>query len=163
MLCVSSIENSVYPVAHGQVRRLTINQIRPLRVSEGIFLWGDRSLSSAFIKLRCEHHLISERNHILPHLPSLTPNGFSQWIKILLEAHPEQEVLRLKSVVREIPINNPDNEGERFPKDFSRRLFPKFPNQRLQHWLQTLLEAHEEKKPSHSYMSNDPNTAFRRR
>ena len=43
----------------------------------------------------------------------------------MIQAHPDQEFERLQKTVLEMPINNPDDKTERFPKELSRRLLPK--------------------------------------
>ena len=74
--------------------------------------------------LRCEHHLVQEKLNERPDIPGLTPLGFERWVTLLIEAHPDVEFDRLQKAVLEMPINNPDDKKERFPKDISRRLFP---------------------------------------
>lgn len=46
----------------------------------------------------------------------------------MIQMHPEKEFQRLQKVVLNMPINNPDNTRERFPKEIPRRLFPETPN-----------------------------------
>lgn len=74
--------------------------------------------------LECQHHLIQERYNVKPDIPSLTPVGFERWVTVLLQAHPELEYKRLQKAVLDMPISNPDDKKERFPKEISRRLFP---------------------------------------
>lgn len=74
--------------------------------------------------LECQHHLIQERYNQRPDIPSLTPVGFERWVTILLQAHPDLEYERLQKAVLDMPISNPDDKKERFPKEMSRRLFP---------------------------------------
>lgn len=75
--------------------------------------------------LSCQHHLVQERNDGRPDIPGLTPVGFEQWVTILIQAHPEAESERLAKAVLHMPIYNPDDRKERFPKVISKRLFPK--------------------------------------
>ena len=42
----------------------------------------------------------------------------------MIKAYPEKEYERLQKAVLEMPISNPDDKKERFPKEVSRRLFP---------------------------------------
>ena len=74
--------------------------------------------------LKCQHHLVQEKFNERPDIPALTPLGFERWVTLLIEAHPEAEFERLQKAVLEMPINNPDDKKERFPKEISRRLFP---------------------------------------
>ncbi len=74
--------------------------------------------------LECQHHLVQERYDERPDIPGLTPVGFERWVTLLIQAHPEAEFERLQKAVLEMPISNPDDKKERFPKEISRRLFP---------------------------------------
>ena len=74
--------------------------------------------------LECQHHLVQERYDEKPSIPGLTPVGFERWVTLLLQAHPEEEYQRLQKAVLDMPICNPDDKKERFPKELSRRLFP---------------------------------------
>ena len=75
--------------------------------------------------LECQHHLVQERYDERPDIPGLTPVGFERWMTLLIQAHPELEFERLQKAALEMPISNPDDKKERFPKEISRRLFPK--------------------------------------
>lgn len=74
--------------------------------------------------LSCQHHLVQEKYDERPDIPGLTPVGFERWVTLLIKAHPEEEFERLQKAVLEMPISNPDDKKERFPKEISRRLFP---------------------------------------
>lgn len=74
--------------------------------------------------LECQHHLVQEHLDERPDIPGLTPVGFERWVTLLIQAHPEEEFERLAKAVLAMPINNPDEKKERFPKELSRRLFP---------------------------------------
>ena len=74
--------------------------------------------------LECQHHLVQQRNDARPDIPGLTPLGFERWAILLIQAYPEEEFERLRKAVLEMPISNPDDSKERFPKEISRRLFP---------------------------------------
>lgn len=54
----------------------------------------------------------------------MTPVGFERWVTPFIQAHPEEEFESFRKAVLEMPISNPDDRKERFPKDISRRLFP---------------------------------------
>lgn len=74
--------------------------------------------------LECEHHLLQGRYEEKPNIPGLTPFGFERWVTLFIQAHPDKEFERLRKAVLAMPISNPDDEKERFPKEISRRLFP---------------------------------------
>ena len=77
--------------------------------------------------LRIQHHLVQEddKHDIRPDIPGLTAKGFETWQTMMILAHPEEEFERLQTAALHMPINNPDDKKERFPKDIPRRLFPK--------------------------------------
>lgn len=76
-------------------------------------------------ELSCQHHLVQERHDERPDIPGLTPVGFQRWVTLLIQAHPDEEYERLQKAVLDMPISNPDEKSERFPKEISRRLFPR--------------------------------------
>ena len=76
-------------------------------------------------QLSCRHHLVQERSDERPDIPGLTPRGFERWVTLLIRANPEAEFQRLAKALLQMPINNPDDKKERFPKEITRRLFPK--------------------------------------
>lgn len=43
---------------------------------------------------------------------------------MMIQAHPDREYERLQKAVLNMPISNPDDRKERFPKEIPRRLFP---------------------------------------
>lgn len=59
-----------------------------------------------------------------PDIPGLTPKGFEKWATMMIQAHPDREYERLQKAVLNMPISNPDDKKERFPKEIPRRLFP---------------------------------------
>ncbi|KAJ5905762.1 uncharacterized protein N7473_002678 [Penicillium subrubescens] len=90
-------------------------------------IFDDRtsSVSRLFREVKAQHHLVQlddlkER----PDIPGLTPKGFEVWATIMIQAHPEREYERLQKAVLNMPISNPDDKKERFPKEIPRRLFP---------------------------------------
>ncbi|KAK3178839.1 hypothetical protein OEA41_000976 [Lepraria neglecta] len=87
-----------------------------IKLSKEVYLW-----STVF---DCERLSISRIYDARPDIPGLTPIGFERWVILLIQAHPEEEFERLRKVVLEMPISNPDDCKERLPKDISRRLFP---------------------------------------
>lgn len=82
------------------------------------------SLSQMYRNVECQHHLVQEKNDARPDIPGLTPVGFERWATLLIQAHPEEEFERLQKAILKMPISNPDDKKERFPKEISRRLFP---------------------------------------
>ncbi|KAL8689665.1 MAG: hypothetical protein Q9218_004712 [Villophora microphyllina] len=82
------------------------------------------SISRLYRDLECQHHLVQEHLDERPDIPGLTPVGFQKWVTLLIQAHPNEEFERLQKAVLAMPINNPDEKKERFPKELSRRLFP---------------------------------------
>ncbi|KAH0368208.1 hypothetical protein KCU65_g4114, partial [Aureobasidium melanogenum] len=104
-----------------------------VRLPSEIYPWRDifggritcESISRVYRDLRCQHHFIQLGNHSVPDIPALTPEGFNQFMTILIQAHPSLEYDRLAKAVLDMPISNADNPKERFPKELSRRLIPK--------------------------------------
>ena len=92
-------------------------------------IFDDRtsSISRLFREVNAQHHLVQlddlkER----PDIPALTPKGFETWQTRMILANPEREYERLQKAVLNMPISNPDDKKERFPKEIPRRLFPEF-------------------------------------
>ncbi|KAF2839675.1 hypothetical protein M501DRAFT_1015770 [Patellaria atrata CBS 101060] len=83
------------------------------------------TVSKIYRDLKCEHHLIQEGPRDVPQIPALTPTGFETWMTILIQSYPQDEYERLAHAVMHMPISNADDSKERFPKELSRRLFPK--------------------------------------
>lgn len=71
---------------------------------------------------------MQEQPNERPDIPGLTPRGFQQWATLMILTHPERECERLQKAVLNMPISNPDDKRERFPKEIPRRLFPEVPN-----------------------------------
>lgn len=93
------------------------------------------SISLMYRKLLCQHHLVQAKFHEVPTIPGLTPLGFSEFVTVLIEAHPDIEFDRLAKAVLDMPISNADNKTERFPKELSRRLLPRDPNSQAEQRL----------------------------
>lgn len=89
-------------------------------------IFDDRtsSISRMLRELEISHHLVQSKLNERPEIPGLTPEGFERWYTLMICAHPDQEYQRLAKTALEMPINNPDDRKERFPKELSRRLFP---------------------------------------
>lgn len=100
------------------------------KLSQEIYPWqvifDDRtsSISRMFREVEAQHHLIQDRLDERPDIPGLTPLGFETWMALVLKAHPDQEFERLAFTALHMPISNPDDRKERFPKELSRRQFP---------------------------------------
>ena len=100
------------------------------------------SISRIYRELGCQHHLIQEQDDQRPEIPSLTPVGFQRWVTLLIQAHPDEEYERLQKAVLDMPISNPDERKERFPKDCSRRLFPGSADLRIRERLEKAISKH---------------------
>lgn len=104
-----------------------------VRLPFEIYPWRDifggritcESISRVYRDLSCQHHFIQLDSHSVPDIPALTPDGFNQFMTVLIQAHPSMEYDRLAKAVLDMPISNADNPKERFPKELSRRLIPK--------------------------------------
>lgn len=97
-------------------------------------IFDDRtsSISRLFREVQAEHHLVQLDNlKERPDIPGLTPKGFEKWATLIIQAHPEREYERLQKAVLNMPISNPDDKKERFPKEIPRRLFPEVADIRL--------------------------------
>ncbi|PVH99254.1 hypothetical protein DM02DRAFT_438937 [Periconia macrospinosa] len=102
-----------------------------VKIDEEIYPWDKifgelpySTLSKIYRDLRCQHHLIQEHSADQPHIPALTPDGFREWMTIMIQAYPSNEYARLSKAVLDMPISNADDRKERFPKELPRRLFP---------------------------------------
>ena len=109
-----------------------------------------------FRELECQHHLVQERFDERPDIPALTPEGFERWATYFIQAHPEEEYQRLQKAVLEMPISNPDDRKERFPKEISRRLFPKTEDRRVRERIEKAILEHAEVKPLRPQNSDLP-------
>lgn len=84
------------------------------------------SISRLYRELIVQHHLVQDDElHKRPDIPGLTPQGFERWATLMIQAYPDEEYDRLTKTMMDMPICNFDNRSERFPKEISRRLFPK--------------------------------------
>ncbi|KAI9741242.1 MAG: hypothetical protein M1834_002958 [Cirrosporium novae-zelandiae] len=118
------------------------------RLSSEQYPWQDvfddhsSSISRMFRELECSHHLIQERPSERPDIPGLTPVGFERWVTLLIQAYPEQEYERLTKAVLDMPISNPDDKKERFPKEISKRLFPTGPDHEVRARIKHAIDEH---------------------
>ena len=92
--------------------------------------------------LACQHHLVQDKFDERPDIPGLTPVGFERWVTLLIQAHPEEEFERLQKAVLEMPISNPDDKKERFPKEISRRLFPGHGDDKVRDRIEDSIQEH---------------------
>ncbi|KAJ9605478.1 hypothetical protein H2200_010135 [Cladophialophora chaetospira] len=115
------------------------NELYPWKV-----VFDDRtsSISRMYRDIECQHHLVQEKLSERPDLPGLTPQGFETWATLLLKAHPDQEYERLAKTALDMPISNPDERKERFPKELSRRLFPTQSDTEIAYRLQKVMSTH---------------------
>ena len=118
------------------------------KVSSELYPWqvvfDDRtsSISRLYREVEAQHHLVQDGLDERPDIPGLTPAGFERWVTLLLLAHPEQEFERLQKAVLDMPISNPDEKQERFPKEISRRLFPKDQDHEVKTKLENAMVRH---------------------
>ncbi|KAL3449738.1 hypothetical protein BJX65DRAFT_271757 [Aspergillus insuetus] len=107
-------------------------------------IFDDRtsSISRLFREVEAEHHLVQLKLNERPDIPGLTPRGFEVWATLMIRAHPDKEYERFQKAVLNMPINNPDNRKERFPKEIPRQLFPVLPNLRLREELDQHIMKH---------------------
>lgn len=120
-----------------------------VKLTHEIYPWGDifggkitnDSISRMYRELRCQHHLVQLNNYCTPDIPGLTPSGFETWMAALIQAHPSLEYDRLARAVLVMPISNADDNKERFPKELSRRLFPKDDDKQWQQRVHAAISA----------------------
>jgi hypothetical protein len=111
------------------------------------------SISRLYREIEAQHHLTQVKLDERPDTPGLTPLGFATWASLLIRAYPEQEFERLQKTVLEMPISNPDDRKERFPKEISRRLFPMHPDHKIRDKLEKAMATHCSLKFPSSYLS----------
>lgn len=118
------------------------------KLSNELYPWqtvfDDRtsSISRLYREVEAQHHLVQGRVDERPDIPGLTPSGFERWSILMLLANPEQEFERLQKAVLDMPICNFDDRKERFPKEISRRLFPKIADSNTREKLEKAMIAH---------------------
>ncbi|GAD93419.1 conserved hypothetical protein [Paecilomyces variotii No. 5] len=107
-----------------------------------IFDDNTSSISRLYRAIEAEHHLVQGKLDERPDIPGLTPRGFERWASLMILAHPEREFERLQKAVLAMPISNPDNRKERFPKEIPRRLFPEAPDLAVREKLDKAIITH---------------------
>lgn len=107
-------------------------------------IFDDRtsSISRMHRDLEVEHHLVQEKFHERPDIPGLTPRGFQRWATMMIQAHPEKECERLQNAVLNLPISNPDDKKERFPKEIPERLFSEAPDLSVREMIEESIMRH---------------------
>jgi hypothetical protein len=100
------------------------------------------SISRLYREIEAQHHLTQGKLDERPDIPGLTPLGFERWATMLLRAYPDQEFERLQKTALDMPISNPDDRKERFPKEISRRLFPNYPDLQIRDKLEKAISTH---------------------
>lgn len=100
------------------------------------------AISRMYRDLECQHHLVQEHFDERPDIPGLTPVGFQKWVTLLIQAHPMEEFERLQKAALGMPINNPDDKKERFPKELSRRLFPGSEDKQIRERIEKAISLH---------------------
>jgi hypothetical protein len=100
------------------------------------------SISRLYREIEAQHHLTQAKLDERPDTPGLTPLGFERWATLLLRAYPDQEFERLQKTALDMPISNPDDRKERFPKEISRRLFPKYADLKIREKLEKAIGTH---------------------
>lgn len=123
------------------------------RLITSVVFDDDRSnISRMYRELECQHHLVQDRFDERPDIPGLTPVGFERWVTLLIQAHPEVEYERLQKAVLDMPISNPDDKKERFPKEISRRLFPRLEDRQVRSRIDRAISEHAKVDiPRHSH------------
>ncbi|KAH1309407.1 hypothetical protein KXV65_001557 [Aspergillus fumigatus] len=118
------------------------------KVPSDLYPWQDifddrtSSISRLFREVEAEHHLVQAKLNERPDIPGLTPRGFERWATLMIQAHPDKEYERLQKAVLNMPISNPDDRRERFPKEIPRRLFPEAPNLKVRDELDKFIVKH---------------------
>lgn len=122
-----------------------------LTIDPDIFDDKTSSISRVFRELRIEHYLVQSEydplrseDHLRdrPDIPGLTPKGFAQWVTKMILSNPSREYERLAKALLNMPISNPDDRTERFPKELPRRLFPDLANLELREEIEECLKKH---------------------
>ncbi|KAL8856333.1 MAG: hypothetical protein Q9178_007024 [Gyalolechia marmorata] len=125
-----------------------IQYYKDVKVADEVYPWSTvlddehSSISRMYRDLECQHHLVQERFEERPDIPGLTPLGFQRWVTLFIQAHPKEEFERLQKAVLAMPINNPDEKKERFPKELSRRLFPSSENKQVRERIEKAISLH---------------------
>lgn len=120
------------------------------KVATDTYPWRDifddrtSSISRIYREIEAEHHLVQDPLNLRerPDTPGLTPRGFEKWYTLMIQANPDREFARLQRTVLDMPISNPDDKKERFPKEIPRRLFPSSPDLKILEKLEASIITH---------------------
>lgn len=85
---------------------------------------NSENLGRLYRALGVEYHLVQSSQDKTPALPALTPKGFDQWMTLMIQAYPDHEYQRIRNAVMLMPISNPEDRAQKFPRDIPRRCFP---------------------------------------
>ncbi len=105
----------------------------------------NRRLADLFQDLGCSYHLVQSDPSSRPRIPALTPEGFSRWMTLHLQAFPDEVYCRLEKIVADFPLDTAsllDGKSERLPKQLSRYLLPETPNLLMQSLLKQAIKRH---------------------
>lgn len=105
----------------------------------------NRRVSDLYQDLGCSYHLVQASPGLQPRIPGLTPDGFTRWMTLHLQAFPDAVSQRLDRVISDFPLDvvSPlDGRTERLPKQLSRYLLPRVPDGRIRSLLQQAIKRH---------------------
>ncbi|KAL8886877.1 MAG: hypothetical protein Q9215_005475 [Flavoplaca cf. flavocitrina] len=125
-----------------------VQYYKDVKLADELYPWSTvfddehSSISRMYRDLECQHHLVQEHFDERPDIPGLTPLGFQKWVTLLIQARPEDEFERLQKAALGMPINNPDDKKERFPKELSRRLFPGSEDKQMRERIEKAISLH---------------------
>lgn len=108
------------------------------------------SISRIYRDFECQHHLVQERYDERSDISGLTSIDFTRWATLLIQAHSEEEYERLQKTVLQMPISNSDDKKERFPKEISRRLFPRHEDIRIRDHIEDSISGYATVEPRRS-------------
>jgi hypothetical protein len=131
---------------HGWFTHVSFSSLKPALIEPSTDIFDDRtsSISRIYREVEAEHHLVQDPSNLRerPDIPGLTPRGFETWYTLMIQANPDREFARLQRTVLDMPISNPDDKKERFPKELPRRLFPSSPDLTILEKLEASIIAH---------------------
>ncbi|KAL9036626.1 MAG: hypothetical protein Q9180_004191 [Flavoplaca navasiana] len=125
-----------------------VQYYKDVKLADELYPWSTvfddehSSISRMYRDLECQHHLVQEHFGERPDIPGLTPLGFQKWVTLLIQAHPKEEFERLQKAALGMPVNNPDDKKERFPKELSRRLFPGSEDKQVRERIEKAISLH---------------------
>ncbi|ERS96356.1 hypothetical protein HMPREF1624_07266 [Sporothrix schenckii ATCC 58251] len=106
---------------------------------------SNRRVADLYQDLGCTYHLVQESPGLQPRVPGLTPDGFTRWMVLHLQAFPDGVSQRLNRIMSDFPLDvvSPlDGRIERLPKQLSRYLLPRVPDGRIRSLLQQAVKRH---------------------